>query len=148
MALGDVLFCVQVMFLELGCERKVINHGYGMETADFDKIIIGKDTIEDVFKKLGSPTIRSSVVHSNGDYCWYYAAKRMKKFGFMKPTVIDQKIYIITFNNKNIVKSLEKSSYERTIHMVSDTTKSGGRTQGVFKETFGGVGKHMQKFNK
>lgn len=132
-----------------GCSNNtVINRGYDVATVDFSQIKPGTDTIQDVWDKFGSPTIRSSVIQPNGDYCWYYSSKNLTKSGFLKPTLQSKQLWIITFNKNNIVKSIKLSNNENPVHMVSDTSKSGGKTKGVINETFGGIGKYMHKYDK
>lgn len=131
-----------------GCNKQVINRGYDVSTIDFNQIKPGKDTIEDIFNKFGSPTVRSSVVHQNGDYCWYYSSKNMTKLGFLKPTIENKQLWIIKFNSNHIVKSVEFCNSENPIHIIHETSKSGGKTKGIFKETFGGLGKNLQQFDK
>ncbi|MBR1944034.1 MAG: hypothetical protein IJ848_00995 [Alphaproteobacteria bacterium] len=131
-----------------GCNNTVINRGYDVATADFKSIVPGKDTIQDVFDRFGSPTVRSSVVHSNGDYCWYYSAKNLTKSGFLNPTLQNKQLWIVTFDKKNVVKSVKLSNIEVPVHMISDSSKSGGNTKGVRKELFGGIGKYLHKYDK
>lgn len=131
-----------------GCNQTVINRGYDVATVDFKSIQPGKDTLETVFDKFGSPTIRSSVIHSNGDYCWYYSSKNMKKIGFLKPTIQNKQLWIITFNKNHIVKSVELSNNEYPIHIVSETSKSGGKTKGIRKELLGSAGRYIHQFDR
>lgn len=144
------LFFVLVIIVMLsGCEHAIINRGYDVETADFTQIKVGKDTATDVFNKLGSPTVRSSVLHTNGDYCWYYSAKQQTKFGFMNPKTVRVMNYVITFNSSDVVKAIDKSSYEKPVVLERDTIRSeSGKTKGIFKETFAGMGKYMDMYNK
>lgn len=135
-----------VLLAVSACETTVINRGYVVETADFSKIVVGKDDAQAVFDKLGSPTIRSSVRQNNGDYSWYYVSKRTEKYSFMDPKVVDQKTMVITFGDKGLVKSIKESTYEKPISTVSDTTKTEGKTAGVMSETFGGLGKYLKKY--
>lgn len=141
-------FYLLSLLLLTGCEQSVLNQGYDIETADFNNIKPGLDDMTTVFQKLGSPTVRSSVRHENGEFCWYYAAKQLKKFGFMNPKVTSQKTYVITFMLNGKVKSVTSSSYEQVVHTVSETTKVGGKNKGVLKETFGGLGKYTQRYDK
>ena len=131
-----------------GCNNTVINRGYDVATVDFSQLKPGKDTIQNVFDKFGSPTIRSSVIHQNGDYCWYYSSKNLTKSGFLKPTLQNKQLWIITFDKNNIVKSIELCRGEHQIHMASSTSKSGGKSKGVLQETFGGIGKYIHKYDK
>lgn len=132
-----------------GCERSIINRGYDVGTADFDTITVGKDTPVSVAKKIGSPTFRSSVLHSNGDYCWHYSSKQMSKFGILNPQTVRTITYIITFGANDIVKSVERLEFEKPVPIERDTVNSNtGKTKGVFKETFGGMGKYIDMYDK
>ena len=132
-----------------GCERAVINRGYDVDIAKFNQVNVGQDTATDVFNRLGSPTVRSSVLHANGDYCWIYSAKQQTKFGFINPKTVRVINYVITFNSSDIVKSIDKNSYEKPVTLARDTMKSeSGKTKGVLKETFGGMGKYLDMYDK
>lgn len=137
-----------IAFLLSGCSENVINRGYDVATVDFTKIQPGKDTLETVWEKFGSPTTISSVIHPNGDYCWYYSSKNMTKSGFLKPTLKNTKLWIITFDKNNTVKSVKLNNKEYKINMKHETSKSDGKTRGIGKELFGGAGRYIHKFDK
>ena len=141
-------YCLVFILVITGCEQSVINQGYDIETADFEDIKPGIDNVTTVFQKLGSPTTRSTFGHSTGNFCWYYAAKHMKKFGFMNPKLISQQTYVITFSKEGKVVSINKTSYEKNIKTVKETTKAKGKNRGFLKETFGGMGKNIERFKK
>ncbi|MDR1476044.1 MAG: outer membrane protein assembly factor BamE [Holosporales bacterium] len=135
-----------VLFVVSACETVVVNRGYTIESADFSKIAVGKDTAEAVFMKFGSPTLRSSVVAHNGDYSWYYVSKRMEKNGFLDPKIVDQRTIVVTFRSDNVVRSVRESTYEKPISVVNEKTKTEGKTAGIVGETFGGLGKYMKRY--
>jgi outer membrane protein assembly factor BamE (lipoprotein component of BamABCDE complex) len=126
----------------------VINRGYIVDSVDFNKIVVGKDDVDSVFDKLGSPTIRSSVMAEDGSYKWYYVYKKTEKNGFLDAKVIDQKTMVILFDKTGTVRSVTKSNYEKPISTVSETTKSGGKDAGIIGETFGGLGKYMKRYSE
>lgn len=128
------------------CEKNVINRGVVFDSVDYKKVIVGKDDAVSVFNKIGSPTFRSSVSSENGEYSWYYVSKRTEKNGFLDPKIVDQNTVIITFSKSNKVISVNTSSVDKEIKSVKDTTKTAGKTAGVFGETFGGLGKYLKPY--
>ena len=142
------IILIAFTFCLSGCNDSVINRGYDVTTVDFKQIKPGKHNIQAVFNMLGSPTIRSSVIHPNGDYCWYYSFENLTQYGFMKPTLQRKQLWIITFNKNSVVKSVRLSDKENPVHMISSTSKSGGKIKGIFKETFGGMGRYMDRYDK
>lgn len=147
--ISRTLHVLGLLLFVSGCEKVVINRGYDVNTADFSTIKIGTDTAKSVFAKLGSPTLRSSVLDENGGYRWFYSAKQMTKLGFMNPKTVRAKTYIITFNSSDIVKSVEQSSYENPVVIERDTVPAKtGKTKGIVKEVFGGMGKYLDAYSK
>ena len=145
MKLTCALLSLSVFFLA-SCEKVVVNRGYVIETADFAKISVGHDDAQSVFDKVGSPTIRSSVIGASGEYRWYYVSKKMEKAGFLDPKAIDQKTIIVTFDSNDVVKSVDESSYEKDIQVIGEKTKTEGKDAGILGETFGGLGKYMKRY--
>lgn len=142
-----LLFSLVAVLFETGCEKTVVNRGYAMDSADFSKILIGKDDAQAVFDKVGSPTISSSVEDEKGGYSWYYVSKKTEKNGFLDPKVIDQETMIVSFDSNGVVRSINKSTYEKNIKIVRDQTKAGGKGAGIIGETFDGLGKYMKRYS-
>ena len=141
--------CVLMVICLTGCAKTIINRGYDSETAEFNSIIVGKDNTVSVTSKLGTPTFRSSVLRDNGDYCWYYASKQMTKIGVFNPKTVRSITYIITFNSNDVVKSVERSDSEQPINITKDSVKAqSGKSKGVLRETFGGMGKYINMYEK
>ena len=132
--------------LSVSCEKTVINRGYAVDAVDFSSIVIGKDTAQSVFEKVGSPTICSSVEEKRGGYNWYYISKKLEKSGFLEPEVVAQKNIIISFDTNGIVRDVKESSYEGEVETVKEETKTDGKGTGIINETFGGLGKYMKRY--
>ncbi len=146
MKLSCALFFVFSIMFFSACEKTVVNRGYVLNPKDFLKISIGKDNAQTVFEKVGSPTIRSSVISDTDGYNWYYISKKTEKSGFLDPKVVNQKTMIISFDANDIVRSVTESAYEKDIAIVSDKTKTDGKDAGILGETFGGLGKYMKRY--
>jgi outer membrane protein assembly factor BamE (lipoprotein component of BamABCDE complex) len=136
------------LFCLASCEKTVFNRGYVIEQGDFNKIIVGKDDMNAVFEKIGSPTIRSSVEANDGSFSWYYVSKRTEKSGFLDPKVTDQKTMIVTFDKNGIVRLVKEGQIEKPVTPVKDTTKAEGKDAGIIGETFGGLGKYMKRYTE
>lgn len=119
-----------VLFLSLlflaACETTIINRGYEMAAVNFDDIVIGKDNMQLVFDKYGSPTARSSVISDEGEYTWYYAYKKFAKTCFLKPGVVEQKIVAVTFGANDMVVSVNAIFGDKKIKMTEMQTESFG----------------------
>ena len=142
------LFLSLSLVFSTACEKTVMTRGYALDFSDFSTIKVGKDDAQDVFEKVGSPTIRSSVENEHGGYSWYYVYKRTEKNGFLDPKVLDQKTVVVTFDSKGIVSSVKESSYEKRIDLVKEETKTEGKGTGILSETFGGLGKYRKNYQK
>jgi outer membrane protein assembly factor BamE (lipoprotein component of BamABCDE complex) len=140
----------KIYFLSLlslsACETTIVNHGHIAEVDDFKKIVVGKDSVNSVFGSLGTPTMISSIPDKNGGFSWYYVSKVTKKTSFWDPKVIDYRTVAVTFGKEGIVRSIAESTYEKPVPIVSEKTKTKGKTAGVFGETFAGVGRYMKHY--
>ena len=130
-------FLFTILFLNISsCGLKVVdNHGQIYEkNINFDDIIIGITTKNEITEKLGSPSTKSNF---DDEQSWYYVSSEFKKFVFLDGENTDQKILLLSFN-KDIVKSKElllkdninEIAYEETI------TDSRGKKINWLKEFF------------
>jgi outer membrane protein assembly factor BamE (lipoprotein component of BamABCDE complex) len=140
-AIVGIVLCVAA------CEKVVVNRGYVIEKAAFDKVVVGVDDEQSVFDKLGAPTARSSIIDEGGGYSWYYVAKRTEKNGFLDPKVVEQKTMVIRFDGNGIVRIVRRAEAEKKIKTVDEKTKTAGKGAGVFGETFGGLGKYRDAYS-
>lgn len=147
MSFVRAFFLVSCLFLA-SCEKTVLNRGYIMESADFSKIVVGKDDARAVFKAFGSPTMRSTLKDDMENYSWYYVSKRAEKTGPLDPSIVDQKTMVVTFDKNNVVLSVKDATHEHDIQTVSETTQTEGKSKGLIGETFGGMGKYLKRYTK
>ncbi len=149
LAFCKTLFTVVSLVVVSACEKTVINRGYSINEEDFNSIKIGTDTVHNVFAKLGSPTLRSSVLDKTGGYRWFYSGKQMTKFGFTEPKTVRTDTYVITFNSSDVVTSVNRISEETAIPVEMDTvTDKSGKTKGAINELFGGMGRYIDAYSK
>ncbi|MBH71658.1 MAG: hypothetical protein CMI97_04220 [Pelagibacteraceae bacterium] len=110
------------LFFQLSsCGLKVVeNHGQVYEkNIDFEELIIGKSTKNEVVELLGSPSTTSIF---DNEQSWIYISSEFKKLVFLDGENTDQKILILSFNeetlkNKEILSKndIKNIDYEETI---------------------------------
>ena len=125
------------LFFQLSsCGLKVVeNHGQVYEkNIDFEELIIGKSTKNEVVELLGSPSTTSIF---DNEQSWIYISSEFKKLVFLDGENTDQKILILSFNeetlkNKEILSKndIKNIDYEETI------TDSRGKKINWIKEFF------------
>ena len=92
-----------------------------------------------VIKVLGSP---SSVSIFN-DKSWYYISRRTGQTAFFEPDVLDQQVYIVSFDDQGVVKTVDHKGVEdaRAIDPVPRATPAPGRELTFLEQVIGNVGK-------
>jgi outer membrane protein assembly factor BamE (lipoprotein component of BamABCDE complex) len=99
----------------------------------------GKTTKDQVAKILGTP---SSIGVFN-DNSWYYISRRTTQFAFFDPNVVDQQVYIVDFNDNNIVKAVDHKTLRdgREVASVAGATPAPGRELSFLEQIVGNLGK-------
>jgi len=121
------------------CSPKVDTRGYTNDDNWKQEVLVGKSTKDQVMANLGSPSTRSSF----GEETWYYISDRKEAVAFLKPEVVKQDIFKITFNSAGIVTSA--GSYDengaQSFGLVNRTTPTEGHSFGFFEQLLGNVGR-------
>jgi outer membrane protein assembly factor BamE (lipoprotein component of BamABCDE complex) len=122
-----------------GCARDVEQRGNLPPQDKMAEINPGSTTKEEVIKVLGSPSSTSVF----NDKTWYYISRRTGQFSFFDPTVLDQQVYIITFDDQGIVQSIGHKSSEdgKEITPVARATPAPGREVSFLEQVIGNLGK-------
>jgi outer membrane protein assembly factor BamE (lipoprotein component of BamABCDE complex) len=63
----------------------------------------GEQTKEQVAQLLGTP----STVATFNDKIWYYVSKRTSTTAFFEPSITDQQVVVIKFNDSNVVENVQ-----------------------------------------
>lgn len=124
---------VASLALASGCSPRVQNLGNAPTARALDEIKVGKSQA-DVQAALGSPS-------STGTFdprIWYYISKRTETLAFFKPTVTEQKVVEIQFDNDGIVQNVKEYSLAeaREVTIVSAETPTVGREPGIIKSIY------------
>lgn len=86
----------------LGCERDYTHRGNYITEDDVASVVVGKSSKKDIQKRLGSAFLMTK---SND---WIYMGRGESRAPFKHPIVESSFGYIVSFDNKDIVKSVRK----------------------------------------
>jgi outer membrane protein assembly factor BamE (lipoprotein component of BamABCDE complex) len=122
-----------------GCATTVEQRGNLPPPNQIAEIHPGTTTKAEVATILGTP---SSVGVFN-DQSWYYVSLRTKQFSFFDPHVVDQEVYVVDFNDKDVVKAVDHKTLKdgREIEPVARATPAPGRELTFLEQLIGNLGK-------
>jgi outer membrane protein assembly factor BamE (lipoprotein component of BamABCDE complex) len=122
-----------------GCSTTVEQRGNLPPPDEIAEIHPGKTTKDEVVKILGTP---SSVGVFN-DRSWYYISRRTSQFSFFDPTLLDQQVFIVDFNDQDVVKAVDHKTLKdgKEINPVARTTPAPGRELSFLEQIVGNLGK-------
>jgi len=125
--------------LAAGCTAIYENHGYVPAEEDLAKIEVGKSSREEVAAVVGRPS-SSGLLQGAG---WYYVGSRWKYYGGRAPEEIDRQVVAISFDEKNVVKNVERFGLERgeVVVLSRRVTKSNIKGVGLIRELLGSIGR-------
>jgi outer membrane protein assembly factor BamE (lipoprotein component of BamABCDE complex) len=104
------------------------------------EIHVGSTTRDEVIKLLGTP---SSVSVFNNDKSWYYISRRTEQTAFFDPSVVDQQVYVLRFNDQGVVTAVDHKLLEdgKEITPVARATPAPGRELSFLEQLIGNLGK-------
>jgi outer membrane protein assembly factor BamE (lipoprotein component of BamABCDE complex) len=116
-----------------GCSPRVQNLGNAPTARALAEVKVGTSQA-DVTAALGSP----SATGTFDPRIWYYISKRTETLAFFTPTVTEQKVVEIQFDNDGIVKNIKQYSLAeaRDISLVTAETPTIGREPGIIKSIY------------
>jgi outer membrane protein assembly factor BamE (lipoprotein component of BamABCDE complex) len=122
-----------------GCASDVEQRGNLPPQDKITEIHPGATTKDEVTKILGSP---SSISVFN-DKTWYYISRRTGQFAFFDPSVLDQQVYVITFDDQGVVQAIGHKSLDdgQEITPVARATPAPGRELSFLEQVIGNLGK-------
>jgi len=138
----SIFGAISVTALAAACAPSVEQRGNLPAQDKIAEIHPGSTTKDQVVKILGSP---SSVSIFN-DKSWYYISRRTGQVAFFDPNVIDQQVYIVNFDDQDVVKAVNHKALEdgKQIIPVARATPAPGRELSFLEQIIGNLG----KFNK
>jgi outer membrane protein assembly factor BamE (lipoprotein component of BamABCDE complex) len=122
-----------------GCAVSVDQRGNLPDPDKVAEIKPGATTKEQVVKILGTPSSASTF----DDDVWYYISRRTKQIAFFSPTVLDQQVYIVDFDDKGVVKDLGHKTLAdgENITPAAGATPAPGRELSFMEQLLGNIGR-------
>ena len=125
-----------------GCVATVDQRGNLPDPERIAQIHPGNTTRDEVAKILGTPS--STGVFN--DSSWYYISRKTKRVAFFDPDVLDQQVYVVNFDGKGVVQSVDHKDLKdgREIEPAPGATPAPGRELTFVEQVLGNIG----RFNK
>lgn len=122
-----------------GCETIVDQRGFAPTPGSMEKLEIDTQSREDVVRLIGSP----SAVATFNPNVWYYISQKQEYYAFFKPTMLEQNVIQLNFNESGRLTEIKKYdlSDSRDIQMVSRITPTAGKEITVLEQIMGNVGR-------
>jgi outer membrane protein assembly factor BamE (lipoprotein component of BamABCDE complex) len=99
----------------------------------------GIDDRSQVAKLLGSP----SAIATFNDKTWYYISKKTSRVAFWDPTVLDQEVLMVKFDDSGIVSDMKVYGLEDAHAVTPDPneTPTSGRELTILQQLLGNLGR-------
>jgi outer membrane protein assembly factor BamE (lipoprotein component of BamABCDE complex) len=99
----------------------------------------GSTTKEQVVKILGSPSSESTF----DDDTWYYISRKTKQVAFFSPSLLDQQVFIVDFDDKGVVRDINHKSMAdgMPISPAPGATPAPGRELSFMEQLIGNIGR-------
>ena len=124
------------------CVASVDQRGNLPEPEKIAQIQPGSTTRDQVVKILGTPSSTGVFDDKN----WYYISRKTKRVAFLDPDVLDQQVFVVSFDGKGVVNSVDHKDLKdgREISMAPGATPAPGRELTFVEQVLGNIG----RFNK
>ncbi len=121
------------------CETTVDQRGFAPTPGSVEKLEVGTQSREDVVRLIGSP----SAVATFNPNTWYYISQKQETWAFLKPTMLEQNVMQLSFNDSGRLQAIKKYDLSdgRDIDMVSRITPTAGKELTVLEQIMGNVGR-------
>ncbi|HEX9461166.1 MAG TPA: outer membrane protein assembly factor BamE [Alphaproteobacteria bacterium] len=121
------------------CTPRVDHRGYLPDVDEVARIKPGVQGRDEVREILGTPSTASTFT----DDRWYYISKKTSQTAFFNPTVLEQKVLEIDFDNSGMVQEVRDYTLKdgEQINPVARKTPSPGRELGFMEQLIGNIGK-------
>ena len=145
-AAGVVLAMGLAVGLTAGLAACTVSEDQRGNLPDADKLAQvkpGTTTKAQVVKILGSPSSASTF----DDAVWYYISRKTKQVAFLNPTVLDQQVYVVNFDDKGVVKNIDHKTLAdgENITPAPGATPAPGREMTFLEQLIGNVGRFGNK---
>ena len=98
----------------------------------------GKSSKADVTRLMGSP----STIASFDNNTWYYISRRLQRETLQDPELLEQRVYVVTFDDKGIVTGLQTHlNDEHDVAMIPRATPAPGKELSFIEQLLGTFGR-------
>jgi outer membrane protein assembly factor BamE (lipoprotein component of BamABCDE complex) len=127
------------------CQARIDSRGYVPDPDELERVKAGLQGREEVQQILGSP----SAVSTFADDRWYYISKKTRSIAFFTPTVLDQNVVVVEFDDGGFVKDVRRYAMEDglIIDPVTRKTPAPGRELSFLEQLLGNFGKFNSTSN-
>lgn len=121
-----------------GCIGTRDHRGAVVDTELVSAIQVGTDNKQSVEALLGRPTFTGQFDEND----WYYVSRDTKTVAFRSPSLLDQTVLHITFDQAGNVVRVEQTGKQLVarINPVNDKTPTLGRQRSILQDIFGNIG--------
>jgi outer membrane protein assembly factor BamE (lipoprotein component of BamABCDE complex) len=122
-----------------GCSGTVDQRGNLPDPAKLAEIQPGVTTKDGISQLLGTP----SSVSTFDDKTWYYISRRTEQVAFFDPSVIDQEVVVVAFDDSGVVRDVEHRTLAdgRAIEPSARETPAPGHKLTFIEQLIGNVGR-------
>lgn len=121
------------------CEPIVDQRGFSPAPGTVEKLEVGSQSREDVVRLVGTP----SAVATFNPNTWFYISQRQESLAFFKPSIAEQKVMQVTFNEGGRIAEIKNFDLKdaKDVVMVARITPTAGKELTVLEQILGNVGK-------
>jgi outer membrane protein assembly factor BamE (lipoprotein component of BamABCDE complex) len=122
-----------------GCSGTIDQRGNLPDPAKLAEIQPGVTTKDAISQLLGTP----SSVSTFNDKTWYYISRRTEQVAFFDPTVLDQEVVVVAFDDSGIVRDVARRTLTdgRAIEPSARETPAPGHELTFVEQLIGNVGR-------
>jgi outer membrane protein assembly factor BamE (lipoprotein component of BamABCDE complex) len=122
-----------------GCSGTIDQRGNVPDPAKLAEIQPGVTTKDAISQLLGTP----SSVSTFNDKTWYYISRRTEQVAFFDPTVLDQEVVVVAFDDSGIVRDVARRTLTdgRAIEPSARETPAPGHELTFVEQLIGNVGR-------
>lgn len=134
-----LLFAMFAAFVFTACEPRIDTRGHVPDAESLAKIKPGLVSRSEVKNILGSP---SSIARFDGE-TWYYITTRTETVAFYEPTILEQNVVAIAFDQTGFVADVRQYGLEdlNVVEPIDRETPTAGKKLGFFEQLIGNVGR-------
>ncbi|HLB07492.1 MAG TPA: outer membrane protein assembly factor BamE [Alphaproteobacteria bacterium] len=121
------------------CTPRIDTHGHYPDPEALSSIEPGVQSKEEVLALLGSPTTVATLDPNR----WYYVTRVTENVSFYDPSLIEETVVAIVFDEEGRVASIENVALNETpeVEVVERETATQGKDVSIFEQLLGNLGR-------